>query len=130
MALRWAAGLCALALVGSMGCRLEPAISSSADLGIAARLGYERVEELRRTTSAEYRETERQLARAERVVKRVQKKAGDEASDRLDELLAAYDRMLDSAPRADGERRRRRLPRVPGSVTRACWVSHSSEARR
>ena len=95
MALRWAAGLCALALVGSMGCRPEPAISSSADLGMAARLGYERVEELRRTTSAEYREAERQLARAERVVKRVQKKAGDEVSDRLDELLAAYDRMLD-----------------------------------
>lgn len=96
MALRWMAGLCVLALAVVIGYLLpRSANSPSADLGIAARLGYERVSELRRTTSPEYREAKRQLARAERVAKRVGKKAGDEASDQLDELLAGHDRMLD-----------------------------------
>ena len=98
MALRWLTGICVLPLVATYGCLpAETGDQPSAELGIAARLGYERLEELRRTTAPEYREAKRQLARAERAVKRIRKKAGDEASERLDELLAAYDRMLDLA---------------------------------
>ena len=91
MALRWFAGICLLALVGLLGYVLQRStIGSSADLGIAARLGYERVEELRRSTSPEYRQAERQLARAQRVLER-----GGGPYVGLPKLSAAYDRMLE-----------------------------------
>ena len=91
MTMRLVAGISVLALAAVfLSWSLTSASSSSADLGIAARLGHEQVQELRRTTSPEYWEAERVLAEALEVLE-----ADVQTHDALLKSLEPFDRMLD-----------------------------------